>query len=173
MIDITDCHSRKDIRSKLISTFLEEEPGEGTKDKASKYVYFVETLSDGRRVFLSRPAILNKGMDFIVNVENYRFYSNKLNKNGKYSKLPAPAHHNILSDLSIKKRENALEYRKLKSEIMNIFDVKPYSYEHISFNEGMSVEMLLALIKWLFIEQDVTYWNFSGRHMLMMGIEEI
>jgi hypothetical protein len=33
-------------------------------------------------------------------------------------------------------------------------------------------ERALKVAKWLFIEQDITDWNTSGRAMLMNGIEE-
>ncbi len=172
-IEISGCMSRQEIRKKLILTFLEEEPGFGTGSNASQYKYYAETLSDGRHVFLWRPAMLNKGLDFVVNVEDYTFYSDKICPNGKYRKLPAPAHHNIISDLRDKKRENPLKYDKLKCEIRKIFEIQPYNKQPASFTGGMPVEMLLAVIKWLFIEQDVTYWNFSGRSMLMERIEAI
>lgn len=172
-IDISDCSSRQEIRSKLIMAFLAEVPGTGKGDNASKYRYFVETLSDGSKIFLERPAILNKGMDFIVNIENFVFNSNKPNKKGTFAKISAPAHHNILDDLREKKLSNPSEYKKLKIEIDNIFNVKPYTYKNIKFKSGLPVEVLLGLIKWLFIEQDVTYWNFSGRNMLMEGIDNI
>jgi len=32
------------------------------------------------------------------------------------------------------------------------------------------VVIIILAIKWLFIEQDVTYWNWSGRVMLMNGL---
>ena len=172
-IDISNCSSRKEIRTKLVTTFLAEEPGTGKGDNASKYRYFVETLSDGSKIFLERPARLNKGMDFVVNIENFVFYSNKPNKKGTFAKIPAPAHHNILDDLKEKKLSNPSEYKKLRAEIDNIFNVRPYTHKNIKFKSGLPVEVLLNLIKWLFIEQDVTYWNFSGRNMLMEGINNI
>ena len=173
-IDISDCSSRQEIRSKLITTFLAEEPGTGKGDNESKYRYFVEKLSNGNRIFLERPARLNKGMDFVVNVEGHTFYSNKkTKKDGAPKKIPAPAHYNILDDLKEKKISNPSEYKKLKTEIDNIFNIKAYTYKNIKFNSGLPVEVLLSVIKWLFIEQDVTYWNFSGRDMLMEGIDNI
>ncbi len=36
-------------------------------------------------------------------------------------------------------------------------------YEFINF--VFSVEHILKTIKWLFIEQDIRYWNYSGRQM--------
>jgi hypothetical protein len=36
---------------------------------------------------------------------------------------------------------------------------------------GLPPDQLLYIIKWLFIEQDVTYWLQTGRDMLMAAIE--
>ena len=38
---------------------------------------------------------------------------------------------------------------------------------------NIQIETILKLIKWLFIEQDITYWNFSGRNMLYKGLKSI
>ena len=33
------------------------------------------------------------------------------------------------------------------------------------FESGFAVDHILKTIKWLFIEQDIRYWNYSGRYM--------
>jgi hypothetical protein len=38
---------------------------------------------------------------------------------------------------------------------------------------GLPVDALLKLLKWLFIEQDIRDWNYSGRKMLMDAIRKI
>ena len=40
-----------------------------------------------------------------------------------------------------------------------------------AFHKGLTLEMLLKILKWLFIEQDITYWNYDGRQMLKMAID--
>jgi hypothetical protein len=40
------------------------------------------------------------------------------------------------------------------------------------FAGEMRAERVLLLAKWFFIEQDVTYWTESGRHMLRTFFEE-
>jgi hypothetical protein len=35
------------------------------------------------------------------------------------------------------------------------------------------IEIILLAIKWLFIEQDITYWNWSGRDMLWGHIQTV
>ncbi|WP_225879244.1 hypothetical protein [Isorropodon fossajaponicum symbiont] len=37
---------------------------------------------------------------------------------------------------------------------------------------SVEYETLLKTIKWLFIEQDITYWSFSGRAMFKNKIDE-
>ena len=36
---------------------------------------------------------------------------------------------------------------------------------------GIEIEGILKLVKWLFLEQDVTYWNYSGRAMLYQSLK--
>lgn len=85
--------SRQQIREKVVHEFLKEGPGTGTGDLASKHTYFVETLSDGKRVFLSRPAWLNKGFDFEIRVENMKFFG------AKGRPTDRPNHSTIFEDL--------------------------------------------------------------------------
>ena len=35
----------------------------------------------------------------------------------------------------------------------------------IEFSAGLPADHILKTIKWLFIEQDIRYWNYSGRNM--------
>ena len=72
---------------RMVSVFASEAPGTGGGDSASKYIYFVEPLNSGDRVYLQRPA------------------------------------------------------------------------------KGEETIRILKAIKWLFIEQDIRYWNYSGRNM--------
>lgn len=53
--------TREGIRRELITEFLKEQPGTGTGENSSRYIYFVETLQDGNRIYLQRPARFNKG----------------------------------------------------------------------------------------------------------------
>jgi len=47
------------------------------------------------------------------------------------------------------------------------------SGSNLKFNSGATIELLLKLLKWLFIEQDMTYWSYDGREMLKRGIDEL
>ena len=44
--------------------------------------------------------------------------------------------------------------------------------KEINFSVGENIEVLLKIIKWMFIEQDIRYWNFSGRLKLKNYIDE-
>ncbi len=161
--------TRKEIRNFLIKKFLEEEPGTGKGEKCSKYIYYVEELQTGNRVFLKRPAPLNKGVDFEVHVESVEFRA-------KGPRRTMPSHDNIISDLTIKRQESPKAYEHVRKIINSTFACKHVDgayYQRIStsFSHGHSIEAILKAIKWLFIEQDVTYWNWSGRNMLMNSLE--
>ena len=69
--------------------------------------------------------------------------------------------------MELKKQENEYEFKQVISIVESIYkcediDIKKYS-KHIHFDNGLPIEVTLKLIKWLFIEQDIRYWNYSGR----------
>lgn len=172
-LDISQCDSRETIRECVTETFLSEVAGTGNGVLTSKYRYNVYQLSDNRFVYLSRPAHLNKGFDFTVCVDDERFPS-KPRSNGRILFSNKPSHYFIIEDLKIKKNENIEGYGRLLQIIRKIYEIQPVEDNEIpSFNDGCDVSLLLVIIKWLFIEQDITYWNYSGRKMLMNSINEI
>ena len=61
------------MRMRVVDKLATEKPGIGNGDLASKYIYYVETLKDGNRVYLQRPAHLHNGFDFLVCVENTNY----------------------------------------------------------------------------------------------------
>ena len=62
---------------------MEQNPGIGAEYASSKYTYYVETLTDGNRVYLTRPVFINKAFNFVIRVEN-AVYGNK----GSYKNVP-------------------------------------------------------------------------------------
>lgn len=159
--------NRQEIREKVVREFLKETPGTGTGELASKYRYFVETLSDGKRVFLTRPAWLNKGFDFEIRVQDMSFPT------AKGRTTDRPNHSVIFEDLKQKETHDPKAYANLFELIERIYacqEVTPPDCEHLVFGTGLPVDLILAVIKWFFIEQDVTYWNYSGRAMFMSGV---
>ncbi|MCL1916164.1 MAG: hypothetical protein FWG17_05620 [Desulfovibrionaceae bacterium] len=159
--------TREQIRIEIISAFLKETPGTGRGENTTKYIYEVETTTAGEFVTLHRPAPLNKGMDFTVHASHTRFVSGR-------RRLTNPSHRNILDDLLIKQGENPQQIAIILSFIEKIYKCEDFDWSTIkmlNFTTGVDLELILKIIKWLFIEQDVTYWNWSGRHMLYSSIK--
>ena len=161
--------TRNEVRMRVVNELAKESCGMGREELATRYTYFVEKLDDGRRVYLRRPANLHNGFDFIVCVENVNF-----NPEGRARKYPK--HEDIINDLKIKKSESLSEYQKLYDYIRQIYmcsDIDFSGVKSLAFKSGYSAELILKTLKWLFIEQDIRYWNYSGRDMLWGGITNI
>lgn len=163
-------NNRKNIRREIAKLFLSEEPGTGKGEDCARYHYVVESYGD-YDIILKRPTGLNKGFDFTVNVSNMYFKKIKRYQN--------PSHGDIISALIYVKNNYPTEYLEISSKIMNIFNCKKFDLENLEqvfFPDGDGVmrpiAILLFAIKWLFIEQDITYWNWSGRNMLMEKLKE-
>ena len=45
----------------------------------------------------------------------------------------------------------------------NCKDISSEEISKLTFTTGYSAEHILKVLKWLFIEQDIRYWNYSGR----------
>jgi len=151
---------RNELRKIVIDKFLTEEPGKGRREKASMYKYFVEKLKDSRCIYLTRPAPLKLGFDFLIHVEGETF------KRGGDN----PAHDDIRDDLMCKKKENPTKYRKLHEMMMRVYENCEEPDEilkdsELGFKSGLSIEIILKVLKWFFIQQDIRYWNYSGREM--------
>lgn len=154
--------SRNEVRMRVVDALATEDPGTGSGENASKYIYFVETLSSGDRVYLQRPANLHNGFDFLVCVENANYALPGQKKRN------FPKHKDFGTDLQAKKEENGEMYCRLYKLLRRVFeceDVSDTEISEIQFNTGLPVDHILKAIKWLFIEQDIRYWNYSGRNM--------
>ena len=102
--------------------------------------------------------------DFTVNIEGLYF-----KKKRKYS---CPSHNDIFDALSECKNNFPSTYPLIKEYINDLFHCKEQKF--VEFNiffsdyEGNKhpIEIILLALKWLFIEQDCAYWNYSGRKVL-------
>lgn len=154
--------TRNEVRMRVINELSKEEPGVGRDELASRYIYYVETLSNGDRVYLQRPANLYNGFDFLVCVENANYApAGKRRRN-------FPKHEDIYEDLIEKKEENPELYAHLYDLLKDVYechDVSDADIETIKFDSGLPTDHVVKVIKWLFIEQDIRYWNYSGRNM--------
>lgn len=161
--------NRIHMRETLIRKFLEETPGTGTGDNASRYQYNVETYNE-YGIFLKRPTRLNKGFDFTVNIKNVYFRNLKTYSN--------PSHKDIFSALEYCKHSYPDEYQKVRNAIEHIYycyaiDLNNINAYFLDFAQNTHpIQIILLAIKWLFLEQDCAYWNYSGRTMLFQGLKE-
>lgn len=161
---IDEFSNRAEIRKFMLYVYAVE-------DCKTKIRYYVEKLSNGKWIYLERPTYLNKGCDFQIFVEDLIC--------GKNGNDKCPSHNDVFEDLRKKKAKlSSQQYQKLLSAIDDIYNVRPYkvaekSLEGLPDVEGWTYETLLKLIRWLFIEQDITYWAQTGRDMLMTGIKKI
>ena len=160
-------NSREELRNETVNKFLSEKAGywkEGVKH-VTRYRYYVENIKDGRKIYLLRPTYLNKGIDFQVWVEKMDGENDK-----------RPSHQDIFKDLEIKKKENSKDFLVLIKAIGDVWNCQEpdevLKNRKMDFKKGFSAELLLKILKWLFIEQDITYWNYDGRGMLKLAIEE-
>lgn len=131
--------------------------------------YNVDEMSDGTSIFLLRPAWLNKGYDFKVCVDDW-----------DDSAHPTPSHQEIYSDLYWKrKHDDPDSFDVLCEAVISIHrGESPESVleeydESLDFSVGRTPEALLKPLPWLFIEQDIRYWNYSGRNMTIEVVEQL
>lgn len=157
---------RSDQRRKLTEKWLEE-------GQYTDYRYNVETCEDGTKVYLLRPTWLNKGFDFQVNVEAFQSQT----RSAKGGTKEMPSHEDVMDDLDKKLKQNRDLGSTLFAAVCDVYDcVEPDEVmqkrpELRKFKTGMPVDKTLRIVKWLFIEQDLTYWLQTGRNMLMSAIE--
>ena len=143
------------------------------ESKYSTYRYFVEKCKDGKYVYLRRPTFLNKGFDFQVNLEDFR--STTRRAQGVTKEMPS--HPDIIKDLRSKLRQKPNLKRDLYKAVSSVYDcIEPDKVlarrpRLRKFTAGLPIEKTLKIIKWLFIEQDLTYWLGTGRNMFMSAIE--
>lgn len=79
-----------------------------------------------------------------------------------------PKHEDIAHDLELKKAENPGEYARLYDILRKVFECHDVTDEELSgfsFATGYPVDHIVKATKWLFIEQYIRYWNYSGRGM--------
>jgi hypothetical protein len=167
-----EARTREVFRRSLVMAFLDEAPGNG--NETSKYQYTVETTAANKTICLKRPANLNKGFDFEVRVPGESF--THVDKNGRVSHSERPSHKNIFDDLRAKKAEDPAQYQRLRAIIDRVYNcdlIQDNEFAAFSFQSGYPAELIVKCIKWLFVEQDVTYWNGKGRNMLYGGINAI
>ena len=152
------------LRVGVVLTFSLLEP------RDEQYIgYNIDCLSDGKQVYLIRPAWLNKGYDFKVCVEGWEKSAN-----------PAPSHEGIYSDLYWKREyDSSTAFEALCEAVLDIHqgaspDEVFQKYDgNFDFTVGRQPEALLKPLPWIFLEQDIRYWNYTGRNMTIDAVEKL
>ncbi|WP_462137148.1 hypothetical protein [Candidatus Mycalebacterium sp.] len=161
---VPNLKTRNGFRQFLVNQWMKESFGK-------KYRYFVEDLSNGKRIYLERPARLNKGCDFVIFIEDLFLYKNGNDK--------PPSHKDLFADLKRKKKFlSSGDWKELIRAIEKVYkttscNVSLNCVGRINKNSPMTLEQILYLCKWFFLEQDVTYWSYNGRDMLFEKIQSI
>lgn len=156
--------NRKKIRDEIIDLFKSEKAGTGNGSNSTRIIYCVEQVLS-EIIYLKRPAPLNKGFDFEIHTKSYQF-------NGKIKSRPS--HKDIFNLLKNIKQINMQLFQSIQSHIDNIYNCDDSSINTANGQiNNLDLKVLLYLIKWLFIEQDITYWSFSGRAMFYQGLKSV
>lgn len=166
-IKIKGSMARHEIVKEVINIFIDTE----TQQRGSgvKFRYPVENLSIDKQLFIFRPAGLNKwNFDFKVEVlEEFGL------KKGK--------HDDIFSDFRNKKQENPQKFDVLLEALSALYNcsendvdslLKNYPNLQTSFQTGAKVDVLLKVVKWMFVMEDIVYWNYKGRAKLYDAIKK-
>ena len=166
-IEIRGSLTRDEIVKKVVNIFIDAESHQ--RGHGVKFRYPVENLSTGEQLFIFRPAGLNKwSFDFKVEV---------LEEFG----LGKGTHDEIISDFQNKKRENPRKFNDLLDALTTICNSSENNVDRVlencpdlqtAFQTGAKVDVLLKVVKWMFIMEDIVYWNYKGRAMLYNAIRE-
>lgn len=166
-IEIKGKMPREEIVRKVIETFINNESKE--RGHGIKFRYPVEKLSKFDYLYIYRPAGLNKyNFDFKVEIQ-------------KVFNLNKGTHDDIKSDILNKSKENPSVFPHLLKAINVLFSCEENDVNVIlnrypklinAFKIGADIEVLLKVLKWLFIMEDIVYWNYLGRRKLFKYILE-
>jgi hypothetical protein len=174
-IEIKGSMTRHEIVQKVVNTFINtehEQRGRGVKFwyPVEQLPNSLEKLLEDTRLFIFRPGGLQKwNFDFKVNV------TPELG-------LGKGTHNEVAADLKNKKQENPKEFEKLIEAVEKIYscaenDVDQVLMKHLdlqtSFRTGAKVDVLLKILKWMFIMEDIVYWNYDGRAKLHNFLKEV
>ena len=157
---INDEMTRHEIVQKVINIFISAEYLE--RGKGIQFWYPVENLPEGKQLYIIRPGGMQKwNFDFKVNVEP-EFGMGK------------GTHGEVLLDFKNKKIENPEKFPELLQALTKVYNcsndidqvVQSIQDLQASFQTGAKIDTLLKVIKWLFIMEDIVYWNYKGRTKL-------
>lgn len=158
-IEIKGRLPRHEIVSKVVDAFIKEEYK--AKGKGVEFRYPVENLPNNSRLYIVRPGH-KKNFDFKVEViEEMGLLEGK--------------HKQIALDLREKGQENQQEFENLLQAIEKVYQCSENDVDHLlkyyqslkkAFRTGAEAEVILKIVKWLFIMEDIVYWDNEGRAFL-------
>jgi len=158
-IEIKGTLTRHKIVKKVVDTFIKTEYQE--KGKGVEFWYPVENLPNNKRLFIVRPGH-KKNFDFKVEVT-------------EEMRLEEGSHKQIALDLRTKEQEDQQKFKELLQAIGEIYHCSENDINRLleiypsikkPFQTGADIEVLLKVIKWLFIMEDIVYWDNEGRAFL-------
>ena len=155
-IRIIEPIERFEIVKKVITHFIEFEKNK--KGKGIEFRYPVEELSNGEKLYIHRPGV-KWNFDFKVEIP-------------PNCGLEEGRHDQIATLLRNIKDSNEAEFNHLWDIISNLYHCKNNDVDAMLNNTSISqidnipTDILLKVIKWLFIMEDIIYWHYEGRAFL-------
>lgn len=154
---------RHHIVKKVVNTFIKTEYQK--KGKGIGFWYPVEKLPNGEMLCIARPGH-KKNFDFKVEVVLDHGFGEG-------------SHKEIAADLRRKRKENKQKFERLLAAVTEIYNcvendvdvlLKKYRGLKNSFKTGGPVETFLKIVKWMFIMEDIVYWDNEGRAYLFNAL---
>lgn len=151
-IKIEKSLARHKIVREVVDTFIKTEYQK--KGKGVEFWYPVEDLPGNKQLFIVRPGH-KKNFDFRVEV-TYEMG------------LAEGTHAQIALDLRGKRIENQQKFEVLLDSISKIYHCSENNVNRLlgmypdiqgAFRTGGEVEVILKIVKWLFIMEDISIWN--------------
>ncbi|MFZ6017413.1 MAG: hypothetical protein ACOYU0_07415 [Nitrospirota bacterium] len=155
-IKISTQSGRFEIVKTVVTTFIEFEKDK--KGKGIEFRYHVEDLSNGEKLYIRRPGV-KWNFDFKVEIPTN-------------CRLEEDRHDQIAVLLRKMSEQDREAFNRLWQIITNLYncsnnDVDSMLAENpISYPEEPKADVLLKVVKWLFIMEDIIYWHYEGRAFL-------
>jgi len=175
-IKIVKTEDRFQIVKEVVNKFIDFE--KDIKGKGIKFKYPVEKLSNNQKLYIKRPG-RKKNFDFKVDIP-------------KNSGLKRGSHDEIALVLRYLKEKNSDLFKKVWDIIRYLYKCKNNNVDEmlkqipnskhvvcveikkptktlenlIKLKMEIDLEYMLKIIKWLFIMEDVFYWDYEGRATL-------